>query len=214
MNPRHKPLVIGAVVLGVVWVLASIGYLVSKNSKMTSEKVAAYVRTTDLAKLSGADRAAAIQSLADKINSLPWEERRRARLEREWRKWFDTMTEAEKGQFIEATMPSGFKKMLDAFEKLPDDKRKRAVANALKRLKDASEQIASGDTTSTNAFPNQTFDTNAPAMSEDLQKKVTSIGLQTFYSQSSAQTKAELAPVLEEIQHLMENGSAFRGGRH
>ena len=122
------------------------------------------------------------------------------------RRWFDQMTEEEKAGFIEASMPTGFKQMLSAFEQLPEEKRRLAVDDALKRLKESREKLA--------IDPEAAGNTNAPPpLSDELQARVRSIGLKTFYTQSSAETKAELAPVLEELQRLMESGRPLRDRR-
>jgi hypothetical protein len=191
----------------VIWIAAIIGFRIAKNSRMTAEKVKAYVESVDLAKLTGAARAKAIKDLADKLNALSVEERRQARLDRIARGWFDQMTEEEKAEFIEVTMPAGFKQMLASFEQLPEEKRRRAVDDALRRLKESRDKMQAGD----NGTPQG--GTNGPVLSEELQAKVRTIGLKTFYSQSSAQTKAELAPVLEELQRVMESGRPFRDRR-
>jgi len=190
----------------VIWIVAIIGFRIARNSKMTAEKVKAYVESVDLSKLTAAARAKAIKDLADKLNALSIEERRQARLDRIARKWFDQMTEDEKAGFIEATMPTGFKQMLTSFEQLPEEKRRRAVDDALRRLKEAREKMSTGDNSMAQG-------TNGLVLSEELQAKVRTIGLKTFYSQSSAQTKAELAPVLEELQRVMESGRPFRDRR-
>jgi len=187
----------------VIWALAFAGYKIAQHIKVTPEKVLAYSASLDFSRLSGAERAAALQKLADMFNALSLEERRRLRLER--MAWFAAMTEAEKSKFLEATLPTGFKQMLNAFEEMPPDKRQRVVDQAVKQLKDARENLAAGGPAPTG--------TNTVALSPELQEQVTKIGLKSFYSQSSAQTKAEMAPLLEEMQRTMESGRMLRGNR-
>ena len=116
------------------------------------------------------------------------------------------MSEDERAAFLDATMPTGFKQMLTSFEQLPEDKRRRTIDDVLKRLREERAQIEAGDS------GNIPDPSNAPpVLSAELQARIRTIGLKTFYSQSSAQTKAELAPVLEEMQRVMESGRPFRG---
>jgi len=207
-NQRWRPVWFFVLALLAVWVIAITGYTMAKNSRVTAEKIRRYAKSVDLRTLSGAARAKAIQKLADMLNGLSVEERRRARMERAAGRWFEEMTEEEKGTFIEATMPSGFKQMLNAFEQMPEEKRRRAVDDALRRLKEAQGQ---NQMQPAGAAENQGSTNGLAPLSEELQTKVKTIGLKTFYSQSTAQTKAELAPVLEELQRVMESGRPFRG---
>lgn len=189
-----------------IWLLAAAGYAIAKNSKMTEEKIRRYVRSIDFGKLSAAERHKALLALAANLNSLTPEERRRARMDRLAQSWFEQMTEAEKEEFITATLPTDIKQMLDAFEQMPPDKRKKAVENAVKNLKKAEEQAANEP----GEKPNENG-TNAPAqLSPELVQKAETLGLKTFYTEGSAETKAELAPLLEEIQHSMESGRPIR----
>ena len=199
---RRRTLLFAGLGLLGVWLVLGAGWFVSNRSKATAEKVAAYLHGNDLSKLSGEQRSHVLRELARQVATLPIEERRKARMDEAWDKWFAEMTEAEKGALIEATLPSGFKQMLTSFEKLPEDKRRKAVNDALRDLRKARE-------TALNEEPSELRIDRGPAreLSEELQQKVVTIGLQAFYTESSAQTKAELAPVLEEMQRLMENGS-------
>jgi len=85
---------------------------------------------------------------------------------------------------------------------MPTDKRQRVVDQAVKQMKEAQQKLGAGG---------QTTGGNGAALSPELQEKVTKIGLKSFYSQSSAQTKAEVAPLLEEMQRAMESGRMMRG---
>src|SRR5690349_14114695 len=127
LSQRQRAMVWAGVGLVGIWVVAFASYTVFKNLKVTAEKVRAYVDAVDLSKLSGDERARAIQRLADMLNKLTPEERRQMRLGRAAEGWFVQMTEEEKGAFIEATMPTGFKQMISAFEEQPPERRRRAI---------------------------------------------------------------------------------------
>lgn len=200
LNQRQRTVVLAmAVILG-IWVVVVAAYDITQSFKMTADKVRAYVESVDLNTLSAAERARALQKLASQLNALSLAERQQIRQGRSPQKWFAEMTEAEKGAFIEATMPTGMKQMLAAFEAQPEDKRRKLIDEALQRLRADGGRAGAGSPA----------DRPAP-ISPELEARMRTIGLQSFYSQSSAQTKAELAPLLEEMQHAMESGRFNRG---
>jgi hypothetical protein len=199
-NPRYRPLALALAVLVAAWLAAWGGFRLASGAKMTADKFTAFADTLDLKRLRGEQRAEALRELADKLNRLPAEERRRVRMGRgRPDRLFEQMTEDEKGQFIEATMPTGFTQMISSFEQLPDDKRKRAIDRAVKQLRAQRD----GDFSPTDGA------SRPPEVSEELQKKILTLGLKSFYKESSAQTKAEVAPLLEELQRTMESGRLF-----
>jgi hypothetical protein len=203
MLSRHRNFVaLATALLAVVWLIAWGGYRWAQNARVTGEKVQIYLQSVHLRQLSQPDRVQALQSLAAQLNALSPEERRKARLDSEWERWFQDMTEEEKADFLEATVPTGFKQMLESFEQLPEDKRKRAVETAYKRLREAQGQIASGNRPAPGPQP-------AAYLSEELRQRIIKLGLKAYYSESSAQTKAELAPLLEEIQGIMERNPGY-----
>ncbi len=131
---------------------------------------------------------------------LSGNDRRHARNDRDWDRLWAQMSEEEKSDFVQRTMPSGVKQMLTAFEQLPEEKRRHAITNAMARMRAQREK---------GEFPADDERDREP-LSEELQKKVVTTGLKTFYAESSAQTKAEVAPLLEEMQRMMQSGQMFR----
>ena len=206
MTQRQKPLIYALVGFAATWMITYAGYHLAKNSRMSVEKVQAYAHSVHLRDLTGSARRKAILGLANRLNALSLEERRRARMGRIWQQWLDEMTEVEKAFFIEISLPTGFKQMLTAFGQLPEDKRRKTIEDAVARMREAQEKFGGEE-------PPLPAGTNNTPFSPELQEKIATLGLKTFYSESSAQTKAELAPLLEELQRLMESGAAFRGPR-
>lgn len=203
-SPRHRILVWAGLALVLVWAGAFGAYRIAGVLRPTSDKLTTYAASLDLEALSAAERQKALDRLCRQLNALDYEARRRARMEGALDRLFQQMNDVEKAWFVEQTLPGGVRQMLEAFETLPEEKRRRAVEDSVRRLREARANLASGSTAETSP---------SPVMSEAMQRQVVSLGMKTFYSESSAQTKAELAPVLEEMQRLMESGRWMRDRR-
>ena len=199
MDRRRRAFWLAGLVLLVIWGVAWLGHTLARRSRVTADKVHQYVHSVDFANLQGDERRRALQKLAEQLNAMPFEERRQVRLRREWEPWFNHMTDVEKEQFVEATFPAGIKQMISAFERMPEERRRRTIDESLRRLREAqAEERLAGRSASAGEGP--------PPISAELEDRIRTLGLKTFIAESSAQTKAEVAPLLEEIQRVVESG--------
>jgi len=193
---RNRPILIAIGAIVIVWVLAWSGYVISKRSKMTAERVSQYQRSLDLARLSAAERLKALKDLADKLNALSLDERQKWRLDLDW---FRQLTEDEKACFLDAFLPGELQAALRMFERLPKEQQQREIYKAFEELRKNAANPGSMRAGGLN-------DTNPPLFSPELDKKIRTTGLNALYSKGSAQTKAELAPLLMEVQRQFESG--------
>jgi hypothetical protein len=177
---------------------------VARHLKVTPDKVRIYLAGLDFAKLTPEQRRAALRRLAGMLNALSPEDRRAARMNREFAAFFRALDDAERGELLELTLPSGFNQMLSAFEQLPEDKRRKAVEDTLRRMR---EQAAAGESGEGDVTPGE------PELSPELRERMVKVGVKTFMEQGSPETRAELQPVLEEMQRNMEAGRLVRPGR-
>ena len=163
---------------------------------MTAEKVKQYQASLDLSRLSAADRLKALKALAEKLNALSADERQLWRLDLHW---FEQLTDEEKAYFIDAFLPGEMQIALRMFEQWPKERQRAEIDKAFKELRahaaDPQGHRLSG-----------LEGTNGPLFTPELDQKIRTVGLNTLYSKGSAQTRAELAPLLIEVQRQFESG--------
>jgi hypothetical protein len=184
-----------AISLITVWALAWSGYVIFKHSRMTAEKVYAYQHSLDLARLSGAERLKALKGLAERLNALSPDERQHWRLDLEW---FRQLTDEEKAFFLDAFLPGEMQIALRMFEQWPAERQREEIDKALADLRKNAAQPGT--------LAAQLNGTNGPLFTPELDKQVRTIGLNALYSKGSPQTKAQLTPLLLEVQRQFESG--------
>jgi hypothetical protein len=137
---------------------------------------------------SSKDREREMNAVAEQLNALSYDERREVRMSKKLDEFFRLLSPAEQLRFLDLTLPTGFKQMMEAFNKMEPEKRKRFVEKAL-----ADMQKNEGDG-------------NAPPPDDAHVQKIVQEGLRSFYSDASADAKMDLAPLIEQMQKNLQFG--------
>ncbi len=168
-----------------VWVVAGAIVFFARSARPSPEAVGEYIRTHQLTpEQSQKERDKILTKAANQLNQLTYEERRELRREHGMDKFFRSLTPEEQARFLDLTLPVGFSQMMDAFNKMPPEKRKKFVEKTLEEMRKHQPE-------------------EAPKLDNNAQRIIHQ-GLRSFYSEASAQTKLDLAPLIEQMQRSMQ----------
>jgi hypothetical protein len=183
------PLIKIVVVLLVIWAIAGAGIYWARSVKPTPESVIRYLDQHPLAEADAAGRTHAMEAVAKQLNQLGYDQRREVRMSRKLDQFFRGLPPDDQSRFLDLTLPTGFKQMMDALNKMTPEKRKQFVDKALADMKKHEGDDVPED--------KRTLDANAQKMIDQ--------GFRSFYSDASAQTKMDVAPLIEQIQRNLQN---------
>lgn len=187
MSHRNLFLVKGLLALGLVWALAWGLMRWARAARPTPAKIIAFVEANPLSEAGDAEgRKSVIAELATLLNGLEASqvrelEERAARDPR--RDFFEEMNSEEQRFFMERRVGRAFQQMMESFNEMDREERRRVVERSLKQMRE---------------------ERGAPARLEevdpDVAERITEAGLEAYYEDASAETKIDLAPLLEEMQ--------------
>ena len=174
-------LVIAAIWLvigGVIWAV--------RASKPTPESMVRYVAAHPVDGRSGAQREKVVHAVADQLNALEYEQRRELQANRRLESFFKSLNKDEQNEFLDLTLPAGMRQMMEVFNKMKPEERKKIVDRAMVQIKQHA------------------VDEVEPGRDDAYVAKIIEHGLQSFYTDASADTKLDLAPLIEQIQKNLQ----------
>lgn len=207
MNPRNWLLIKGGIVLLVLWLVIGGVIKVAGSMKPTPDKIRKYAQQNSLTEIEDPEkRRKVISKIAEMMNEMDPKDLRdfeREENDRELQRAFmESMSAEEQWLFMDKRMGKAFSQMMTVFNDMDRDERKKMVADALKEIR---RQKESGD------YPED--QESMEEMDPEIVDKIAEAGLEAYFSDASAETKIDLAPLMEEVQGLIQ-GTSRRSHRH
>ncbi len=194
MSYRTRFLIKGAAAIAVLWIVVAVVVKVAGSMAPTSKRLLAYVASHPLGEIDNPERRREVISrVAELMNQLEPSELRDFEENTDpaaRREFFQSMTREEQWFFLEQRLGRAFSQMMKLFNEMEREERKEMVERALSRIRENAEETLEGEPDLLREDP-------------DLAEKVAEAGLEAYYQDASAETKMDLAPLMEEVQRIM-----------
>ena len=196
----RKTVIIRAIlVLAAVWTVVWGIRSYAGSRKITAERLNAEIERADFADWSEKDtvpetseskkRAKQLARIAEMVNRLDFQEREKNRKNRGGDELFRKLSRPEKSRFIELTVMESMNNFMESLDAMPPKQRKKFVEQGLKEVQD-------GQTEAEIARANE--------LGADLLEKITQEGMRAYFEKSSADTKLDLAPLMQAVNESMQ----------
>ncbi len=197
MNPKTVTIIKALAVLAAVWIVVFTVRSVAASKKITAQRLneeISSLRFDDWSEStgSGADsekREKDMRRITGMVNRLDFKEREKNRENRATEDFFRKLNSREKNLFIDLTIVETMGRFMEALDQMPAEQRKQFVQQGL-------EEIQQGRTEEEMA--------RAQEMDDQLLTKISQEGMRAFFNGASADTKLDLAPLMEAMNEVMQ----------
>ncbi len=197
MNGKHSIIFKAAAALVLVWAVVFAVRSFAASKKVTAERIDREVAELNLGDESGTAvgmpipkaREKAIRKVAEMVNKLDFSEREKNRDSRTGEAFFKRLSPKEKELFIDLTIVESMSRFMEALDQMPEAQRKEFVEKGL-------EEIREGRT--------EEEMERAREMDGNLLTKISEEGMRAYFDKASADTKLDLAPLMEAMNEVMQ----------
>jgi hypothetical protein len=197
VNANKAIIIKAAAALAVIWILVFAVRSIAASKKITAERLQNEISELafdDWSEDSGSsseaeERENEIRRIADMVNRLDFAERQKNRENQSAEDFFRKLDAREKNLFVDLTIVETMGRFMEALDQMPPEQRKEFVQKGL-------SEIQEGRTEADMA--------RAQEMDEDLLTKISEEGMRAYFNEASADTKLDLAPLMEAMNEVMQ----------
>ncbi len=196
---RKQVIIKAAIVLLLVWSSVWVVRAYAGSRKITAERVNREVAAANFADWSAeksppdateaARRDKELREIANLVNQLDFQEREKNRDNRSGEAFFRKLAPNEKSLFIDLTIMESMGRFMEALDAMKPEQRKKFVEQGLKEINEGrtADEMARAD-----------------ELGSDLLDKISEEGMKAYFEKSSADTKLDLAPLMEAMNETMQ----------